>query len=64
MGEKSRWVLRRMSCPEERGESRVLLEWQVEKGKKVLKSVTCTHPELVHYSGRDCQWRCLESLSS
>jgi hypothetical protein len=63
MAQKSRWVVRRMACPEERGESRVLLEYQVERGKKVLKSISCDHPMLKHYSGEDCQWLCLEKIS-
>lgn len=63
MGERSRWVVRRMKCPEERGETRVLLEWGAEKGKKVLRSISCSNPILTHYSGEDCEWRCIERLS-
>jgi hypothetical protein len=35
----------------------------VEKGKKVLNSISCDSPRLLDYSGEDCQWLCLEKIS-
>lgn len=60
---RSRWVTRRMECPEGQGESTVLLEWKTRRGKKVLHSITCFNPELMHYCGRDCAWQCLEMFT-
>jgi hypothetical protein len=63
MEEKSRWGLRHMKCPEEKGKAQLLLEWKVQKGKKVLQSVSCDNPQLIDYSGTDCQWLCLKKIS-
>jgi len=63
MAEKSKWVLRSMKCPEENRKAELLLEWKVQKGKKVLHSISCDHPQLLNYSGVDCQWLCLKRIS-
>jgi len=63
MNEKSRWAIRKMRCPEEKGETEILVEWKVQKGKKVLQSVSCGHPQLMDYSGADCGWLCLKKIS-
>ena len=52
-----------MNCPEEKRKAQLLLEWKVQKGKKVLKSVSCDNPQLTDYSGMDCQWLCLKKIS-
>jgi hypothetical protein len=64
MSEKSRWTLRQMMCPEEKGKAELLLEWRVQKGKKVLHSISCTHPQLMDYSGADCQWLCVKRIAA
>lgn len=64
MGEKSQWVLRQMKCPEEKRKAELLLEWKVQRGRKVLKSISCDNPQLVDYSGRDCKWLCLKKISA
>ena len=52
-----------MRCPEGKDTAALLLEWKVEKGKKVLNSISCDSPKLSDYSGTNCQWCCLEKIS-
>ena len=63
MSEKSTWSTRHMRCPEEKGEAELLIEWKVQKGKKVLQSISCAHPQLMAYGGVDCEWLCLKRVS-
>jgi hypothetical protein len=63
MAEKSQWVLRHMKCPGEKGKAELLLEWKVQRGRKVLHSISCNNPQLMDYSGADCQWHCLQKIS-
>ena len=63
MKETSKWSIRKMECPEVKCRSELLLEWKVEKGKKVLNSISCDNPRLLDYSGKDCQWLCMEKIS-
>ncbi len=63
MSEKSQWTLRHMKCPEEKGKAQLLLEWKVQRGKKVLHSISCDNPQLMEYSGMDCQWLCMKKIS-
>ena len=60
---KSRWVTRKMKCPEGRGEASLLVEWHTEKGVKLLRSVSCDNPQLMDYGGEDCAWQCEKKLS-
>lgn len=63
MGEKSIRVIRHMECPEGRGKTSLLVEWRVERGKKVLHSINCNNSLMMDYSGQDCQWLCWEKVS-
>ena len=63
MSEKSKWAIRQMRCPEEKGETELLIEWKVQKGKKVLHGISCAHPQLADYGGVDCEWLCLKRVS-
>jgi hypothetical protein len=63
MKQASNWSVRQRKCPEGRGEAALLLEWKVQKGRKILHSVSCDNPQLANYSGTDCQWRCMEKIS-
>ena len=63
MKQASKWNVRGMKCPEGKGRAELLLEWKVEKGRKILCSVSCDHPQLADYSGIDCRWCCLEKIS-
>jgi hypothetical protein len=64
MKQTSKWSSRQMKCPEGRGKTELLLEWKVEKGRKIIRSVSCDNPQLSHYSGTDCKWFCLEKISA
>jgi len=63
MKQTSKWSIRQMECPEVKCKTELLLEWKVEKGKKVLHSITCDNPRLLDYSGEGCQWLCLERVT-
>jgi len=63
MGEQSKWVKRRMACPEGMGESKLLLEWRVEPGREVLNSIRCNNYRLRDLSGEDCEWSCWEKIT-
>jgi hypothetical protein len=63
MKQSSKWNLRAMQCPEGKGKTELLLEWQMVKGRKILCSASCDHPHLAYYSGPDCKWFCLEKIS-
>ena len=63
MKKTSHWSLRQMQCPERKVKAELLLEWRTEKGRKVLHSISCDNPELLHYSGADCQWACIGKIS-
>jgi hypothetical protein len=60
---RSRWVTRNIKCPEGKGMASLVLEWKTDRGKDVLHSISCDHPQLMDYSGEDCRWQCLERLS-
>jgi hypothetical protein len=53
-----------MKCPEGRGKTELLLEWKIEKGRKILQSISCDNPQLADYSGAECQWCCFEKISA
>ena len=63
MKQTSKWSIRQMECPEVKCKTELLLEWRVEKGKKVLHSISCDNPRLLDYSGEGCQWLCLERVA-
>lgn len=60
---KSRRVIRQMECPEGMGKASLLIEWRIERGKKVLYSISCNNPLLMDYSGQDCHWLCWDRIS-
>ena len=62
MKQKSRWEKCQIQCPEEDIDTELLLEWQEENGKKVLKSVSCKNTKLMDLKPEDCQWSCWEEL--
>ena len=55
--------IRKVKCPEDRGIAQLLLEWKIDRGRKVLGSVTCDNFELADYSGSDCQWLCWAKIA-
>jgi hypothetical protein len=63
MRQTSKWNVRQMKCPEGKGQAALLLEWKVERGRKILRSASCDNPQLADYSVVDCRWCCLEIIS-
>jgi hypothetical protein len=63
MADRTRRVIRKIACPEGKGETSLLVEWETEKGRKKLRSVSCDNPKLMDYSGEDCDWQCWERIS-
>ena len=63
MKQTSKWSVRQMHCREVDCRTELLLEWKVEKGKKILQSISCDNPMLSDYSAVDCQWQCLQKIS-
>jgi hypothetical protein len=59
---KSSWEKCRVTCPEEKIDTELLLEWREEGGKKVLKSISCKNPKLMDLKPEDCQWPCWEAI--
>jgi hypothetical protein len=58
---------RTIRCPEGKGETRVMCEWEIvsERGrilKRALKLVDCCNPGLADLGGEDCGWGCERAL--
>jgi hypothetical protein len=63
MARQSRWVRRKMRCPEGKGDTTLCLEWSSERGKEVLNSIRCNNICLKDLSGGDCKWSCWEKAT-
>jgi len=63
MANKTRMVRCHVTCPEEKGEADLLIEWQSEDGSEVLNSISCSNPKLKDLSGEDCEWSCWGKIS-
>jgi len=53
---------RTFECQDEKRTAKLLIEWQEEDGKKVLRSVSCDHPRLKDIDNWDCHWTCWEKV--
>jgi hypothetical protein len=62
VSQQSKRVRMAMRCPEGRGETRLLTEWQVQGEEAALNGVSCSNPQLKDYDGGDCQWSCWEKI--
>ena len=62
MKQKSRWEKCRVSCPEDKVDTELMLKWHEEGGKKLLSSVYCKNPRLMDLKPDDCQWSCWEDI--
>jgi hypothetical protein len=61
----SRWVKRRVQCPQDMRPSYLLVEYRMEDdGKETLRSMSCDNPYLRDYGGGDCEWSCWEKISA
>jgi hypothetical protein len=63
MADTTKRVVRPVACPEGKGKASLLVEWEIEKGRKKLRSVSCDTPLLADYSGTDCGWQCWEKIA-
>jgi len=55
-------------CPEGKGESVVMREWEiVSEGddtlRRTLKQIDCHNPRLTELGGKDCTWACEQGIS-
>ena len=57
-----RWEKCRITCPEEKVEAELLVEWREEDGKLVANSISCNNPKLMDLKPADCQWSCWEAV--
>ncbi len=62
MVRESRWMLHRLTCPEGRGETELLLEWRLQGKGEELRGVSCKNPRLRDLSGEECRWSCWEEI--
>ena len=58
MSEKSKWMKSKIKCDETQREANLLIEVCKEKGKEVVKSVSCDNPRLADLNNWDCKWSC------
>jgi hypothetical protein len=62
MNKKSKWEKCHITCPEEKVEAELLVEWQKKEGKLVANSISCNNPRLMDLKPADCQWSCWEEV--
>jgi len=63
MAKESRWVKCQMTCPEDKGEADLLIEWHTEGKKEILNSISCNNPKFKDLSSEDCEWSCWGKIS-
>ena len=62
MGKQSRWVKRRIECPEGKGENDLLIELNDDRGIEVVRAISCDNPLLEDFAGGDCGWSCWQEV--
>ena len=62
MGKQSRWVKRHIECPEGKGENDLLIEFQDDRGKEVVRAISCHNPLLEDFAGGTCGWSCWQEV--
>jgi len=62
MNQKSRWVTKKIKCPEVKRDAELLVELQEENGEDVVKSINCDNPRLADLDNWDCQWSCWDKV--
>jgi len=53
MQQESKWEKCRITCPEDKVEAELLVEWQEKEGKLVPNSVSCNNPKLMDLKSVD-----------
>jgi hypothetical protein len=59
---QSRWEKCRITCPEEKVEAELLVEWQEKDGNLVANSISCNNPKLMDLKPAECSWSCWEEV--
>ncbi len=54
-------------CPEGKGKTMVMCEWNIVSGegrifKRTLKQIDCRNPKLTEFGGMDCRWGCEKGI--
>ena len=62
MADESKRMIRKIECPEEKREARLLIEWRKVEGKDVLNSISCDNPLLAGLDNWDCKWSCWDKI--
>jgi hypothetical protein len=62
MGGNTTREVRTFECRDEKRKAKLLIEWQEQDGKKVLRSLSCDHPRLGDIDNWDCRWTCWEAV--
>ena len=47
MQQESKWEKCRITCPEDKVEAELLVEWREKEGKLVPNSISCNNPKLM-----------------
>jgi len=59
---ESRWEKCWITCPEEKVEAELLVEWREKEGKLVANSISCSNPKLMDLKPAECTWSCWEEV--
>ena len=62
MTEESKWEKCQITCPEDKIEAELLVEWRKKDGKLVANSVSCNNAKLMDMKPADCEWSCWEEV--
>jgi hypothetical protein len=63
MDRKSKWVRRRIKCPEVGRDADLLVELLEENGAEVVNSISCDNPRLADLDNWDCEWSCWDKVA-
>lgn len=58
----SKWEKCRITCPEDKVEAELLVEWRKKGGKITPNSISCSNPKLMDLKPVDCNWSCWEEI--
>ncbi|MDJ0816894.1 MAG: hypothetical protein QNJ58_11855 [Desulfobacterales bacterium] len=62
MTEETKWEKCQITCPEDKVEAELLVEWRKKDGKLVANSVSCNNSKLMDMKPADCEWSCWEEV--
>ena len=62
MPQESKWEKCHITCPEDKVEAELLVEWRRKEGKLTATSISCNNSKLMDLKPVDCQWSCWEEI--